>query len=151
MATRSLINVKCSDDKIRSIYCHWDGYGHLPILQEHYNSQELADTLVSLGDLSSLGERPSPRMGEHHDFESPIKGVCVSYCRDRGEPWDEDKPGLSFFDRVAKEKDGSPWWNPPRRNGSGYREFHSLNAARRQDRGQQFIYEWDGEWTQVKV
>jgi hypothetical protein len=60
MSTRSLINVKCNDGKVRSIYVHFDGYAHLETLQKHYNSQELAEQLISLGDLSSLDESAGP-------------------------------------------------------------------------------------------
>jgi len=56
MSTRSIIAAKLSDGTIKAIYVHYDGYGHLPILQEHYNTQEMVDALVNLGDLSSLGE-----------------------------------------------------------------------------------------------
>jgi len=121
MATRSLINVECSDNKVRSIYVHWDGDSHLPILKKHYNSQEDAEALISLGDLSSLNERLSPRMGERHSFDKPLSDVCVAYGRDRGED-----------DCEA-------------------REFDSLEAARKQDRCQAFIYEWqNGKWTKKK-
>jgi len=121
MATRSIINVKCTDGKVRSIYCHWDGDSHLPILKKHYNSQEMAELLVSLGDLSSLQERPSPRMGEYHTFDKPISDVCVAYGRDRGET-----------DCDAGEYD-------------------SFEEARLYNRGQEFVYEWDGKWSKRKA
>ena len=121
MSTRSLINVACTDGKVRSIYVHFDGYAHLETLEQHYNSQEQAELLVSLGDLSSLGERASPKMGENHSFDHPIEGVCVAYGRDRGED-----------DCAAAE-------------------FDSLKAARKQDRGQEYLYEWDGKWSKLRA
>lgn len=55
MATRSNIAVQLDNGDVMSVYCHWDGYGHLPTLQQNYNSQELAEELVRMGDISSLG------------------------------------------------------------------------------------------------
>jgi hypothetical protein len=84
MSTRSLINVKCNDGKVRSIYIHFDGYAHLETLQKHYNSQELAEQLVSLGDLSLLDESAGPPP-KGHAFDNRVRGYCVAYGRDRGE------------------------------------------------------------------
>jgi hypothetical protein len=84
MSTRSLISVKVGDS-VRTIYCHSDGYPehHLPILTTHYNTQEKAEALVALGDLSSLSK--SPECPQGHSFETQVKGYCVAYGRDRGE------------------------------------------------------------------
>jgi len=121
MSTRSLINVKCSDEKIRSSYIHFDGMDHLETLQKHYNLPAQAESLVMMGDMSSLGERLLPSEDSNHSFETPEEGVCVFYGRDRGE------------DLV------------------GPIEFNSFDIARKQDRGQEYIYEFDNEWTQHKV
>ncbi|WP_294833302.1 hypothetical protein [uncultured Gilliamella sp.] len=45
----------------RTIYCHRDGYISCngAILLKHYNSQELAEDLVSHGDIDSLGKKCS--------------------------------------------------------------------------------------------
>jgi len=56
MSTRSIIAARLSDGTIKAIYVHFDGYGHLPILQENYNSQEAVEALISLGNLSGLKE-----------------------------------------------------------------------------------------------
>ncbi|PIJ76504.1 MULTISPECIES: hypothetical protein [unclassified Erwinia] len=84
MATRSNINVKVGDI-YHCVYCHWDGYPehHAPILTAHYNSQELAEKLVSHGDISSLEN--SSDQPEGHSFSTPVKGYTVYYGRDRGE------------------------------------------------------------------
>ena len=84
MSTRSTISAKL-DDYIYSIYCHWDGYPdhHLPILTEHYNTEEAIEKLMALGDLSSL--EVSTECPEGHTFDTPIKGYCIAYGRDRGD------------------------------------------------------------------
>ncbi len=83
MATRSNINVKVGE-VYHCIYCHWDGYPshHSPILTGHYNSQELAEKLVSYGDISSLAE--SCEQPEGHSYDSPADGYTTYYGRDRG-------------------------------------------------------------------
>ena len=105
MGTRSRIGVM-HGDKVKSIYCHWDGYleHNGRILQEHYDSAR-ANHLVALGDLSSL----RPEIGEKHafsQFELPPEEVeafktktenwCTFYGRDRGESGTEFKVAQTF-------------------------------------------------------
>jgi hypothetical protein len=105
MGTRSRIGVM-HGDKVKSIYCHWDGYLDFNgrILQEHYDSAK-ANNLVALGDLSSL----RPNIGEKHafsQFELPADEVeafkaltenwCTFYGRDRGEKGVEFKVAQTF-------------------------------------------------------
>ena len=86
MSTTSIIAVK-TGDLLRTIYCHNDGYlyGVGRCLLENYNTQEKAEALVALGDLSSVGPRLAPEAGEPHTFNRPAQGVTVSYHRDRAE------------------------------------------------------------------
>jgi len=85
MGTRSDIIVQRQDGKYARIYCHWDGYidHNGKILYAHYNSQELAEKLTQLGDLSVLAPRANKPKG--HTFDTPKKGYCIAYGRDRGE------------------------------------------------------------------
>lgn len=87
MATRSSISIRREDGTYSSIYCHYDGYPshNGRILQEFYNTPQLVEALMGLGDLSQLAERLAPAPGESHRFESPANGVCIAYGRDRGE------------------------------------------------------------------
>jgi hypothetical protein len=87
MATNSNIGYILPNGDVRSIYCHWDGDVDFNgrILFENYTTQELVEELVSLGDLSSLGQKISPPEGADHTFDKPVKGVCVYYGRERGE------------------------------------------------------------------
>ena len=72
MSTRSSITVSCLDGWYRSVYCHFDGYldGVGKKLLENYNSQQLAEKLVELGDMSTLGTTVED---------------TVYYSRDKGE------------------------------------------------------------------
>ena len=97
MATRSLIGKLNSDNTVNYIYCHWDGYPshNGAILHEHYNTPEKVDTLLALGDLSSLGNE----IGEKHDFDNkPNKDWCTAYGRDR----EEDEEDVEMKTCVLK-------------------------------------------------
>ena len=115
MSTRSCIGVKLPDGTINAIYCHFDGYPdhHFPILVEHYNSQELAEALVELGDMSVLAE--SIECPEGHSFDSKFKDYSVYYGRDRGEDGvefrnypDEEALNVLFQDYMYLW-DGTKW------------------------------------------
>ncbi len=89
MATRSRIGIEILDahgeKTVRSIYCHWDGNPshNGKILQENYLDRDKVMSLISLGDISSLGKEVDPT--GPHTFEKPQKEVTVAYHRDRGE------------------------------------------------------------------
>jgi hypothetical protein len=74
MSTRSRIGVLNENGSIESVYCHSDGYpeGVGETLTSNYNSEEKAREIISLGDLSFLGD----------DLTS---GNTAAYGRDRGE------------------------------------------------------------------
>lgn len=87
MGTQATIARHNEDGTFDTIYLHYDGYTEhaFNILRQHYNTQELVDALIELGDLSSLNERIAPDAGEDHTFMSPVRGVTIAYHRDRGE------------------------------------------------------------------
>ncbi len=87
MATRSRIRMVLESGESKSVYCHWDGQPstRMPILTEHYNTDEKVRELLNLGMLSSLGPRVKPGKGEVHSFDNPASDVTVAYHRDRGE------------------------------------------------------------------
>jgi hypothetical protein len=58
MSTRSNIVVEGSDGKFRASYVHFDGYAHEETLNVHYTTNEKADALIAIGDMSSLSETP---------------------------------------------------------------------------------------------
>lgn len=107
MATRSRIGVVQKDGKVISIYCHNDGYcsGVGDDLFRYHNTEEKANQLMGLGDISSLHEslvplveaparmhwdnsKPAPMIpADKHHFDNPQAGVTVAYHRDRAEPF----------------------------------------------------------------
>ena len=92
MSTNCGIAVKTTEG-YKTIYCHWDGYPRymLAMLQDYYNSEELADELVSHGDASCICKKLEPTTFMH-SFADPEKDVCVFYYRDRGEDWEDVAP-----------------------------------------------------------
>lgn len=106
MATRSRIGMEHKDGGVESIYCHWDGYpsNNGSILQEHYQDPVKVEELLMLGDISSLA--PTIEAPEGHSFETPVDGVVVAYCRDRGEDYNPgriDKSVEAYFESDVEE------------------------------------------------
>lgn len=58
MATRSRIGKLNDDGTVTSIYCHSDGYPEYVgrILYKHWDHPTMVETLISLGDISCLGD-----------------------------------------------------------------------------------------------
>ena len=85
MGTRSTIAVVRADGSVKSVYCHWDGYlsHNGQVLLDSYNSQELAEKVTSLGDISFLDKRYDP-IGEH-SYDNAEDDTTILYGRDRGE------------------------------------------------------------------
>jgi hypothetical protein len=104
MGTRSSIAIK-TEDGIKAIYCHWDGYidNNGRILKEHYQSPAKIAEMIALGDLSSLRQE----IGQTQSFDAqfgdePELGLtenwCMAYGRDRGETDVEAKS----FDTIGE-------------------------------------------------
>jgi hypothetical protein len=76
MSTRSSIAVQHADGSVSAVYCHFDGYleGVGAELVSKHDSQDAAEALVSLGDLSSVCKE------------------VRAYHRDRGEPFADVAP-----------------------------------------------------------
>ena len=89
MSTRSQIAIMDEGGKVRSVYCHSDGYleWNGVKLQNHYNSREMAEKLIAGGNISCLYEHIDAPAG--HSFENRVEGHTVFYGRDRGEEGQE--------------------------------------------------------------
>lgn len=107
MGTRSTIAIK-TEDGIKAIYCHWDGYvdHNGRILREHYQDPTKIAELIALGDLSTLGTE----IGEVHPFDKDHSepeldmtgNWCLAYGRDRG----ETDVSAQKFDTIAEWVEG---------------------------------------------
>jgi len=141
MSTRSQIAKLESDGKVKSIYCHFDGYlsNNGELLLNYYNTEEKVNELIALGSLSTLDEHVAPlpeappsrklevkngdlvERSKHivlkgHTYEEPQEGVTVAYHRDRGEDL-----------RIS--------------------EYSSLDEFLKEDHCVDYLYVWkDGKW-----
>ena len=89
MATRSTISVvdkRTEDGSGRTIYCHWDGYpeNNGRILLESYTEAKKVNSLIDLGDISSLAENVSPskkgilrKMNANYNIIKVKKIYCI--------------------------------------------------------------------------
>lgn len=108
MGTRSRIGIEDGETgKVRSIYCHWDGYpdGVGQTLLDHYKDRGKVEELIALGDISVLGEE----IGEKHDFNNgtaPYPTWTLAYGRDRGEKAIEAKEDASADDMYRRVCEG---------------------------------------------
>jgi len=123
MHTRSTISIQTSEDAIRTIYCHYDGYlSHVgAMLHTYYNTEEKANALIDLGDLSSLDKNMTPDPDARHSFDHKQTDVVVAYHRDRGEALHIDR-SVSIHEIDSQEynyifKDGAwyYWTNDTRK------------------------------------
>jgi hypothetical protein len=85
MSTHARIGMEQEGGKVKSIYCHFDGYpSHVGrILNESFKDHDKVKALIELGDISYLEGEIEPT--GPHSFASPQEGVTVAYHRDRGE------------------------------------------------------------------
>ena len=88
MSTNCGIAIK-TEKGYRTIYCHHDGYPEYmaKMLTGHYNSEELAAKLISLGNASYIDKLLEPT-SDFHRFGMPEPNVSMFYHRDRGEDWE---------------------------------------------------------------
>lgn len=100
MSTRSSICVK-TNGKFKTVYCHFDGYlsGVGKTLFENYGDQEKAESIVELGDLSSLNITVD--CPEGHSYDSRAANCSVFYGRDRGEDGVEAKEFDTYAEALA--------------------------------------------------
>lgn len=109
MATRSQIGIVNKDGTIRCVYCHWDGYpsNNGKILQEHYTNAQKINTMLDLGDISSLHPLVLIPEGVEHTYEKSAENVTVFYGRDRGE--DGTEATISANKEVFTQRMSESW------------------------------------------
>jgi hypothetical protein len=107
MSTRGLIAIEDADKTCRSCYLHFDSYvdGAGRVLVNHYKTAEKVEALLALGFLSALGERLAPESGEKHDYDNPLRDVCIAYHRDRGEELRPSTVWKNADDMLAQASD----------------------------------------------
>ena len=127
MATRSTIAVIHQDGTVSQVYVHWDGYLEFngKLLIENYATQELAESLVAPGDLSSLSktvgvQHPFGYHGSEYsqdEYYALFGDMNTYYGRDRGETGTEVKrynDVYEYLDKFQREEynylfNGTSW------------------------------------------
>lgn len=76
MSTNSFIG-KFENDSIETIYCHWNGFvsGVGVTLQQHYNSKQAVEKLLTLNGISSLKNTFEETKEETYDNRNSLKRV----------------------------------------------------------------------------
>lgn len=144
MSTRSNIGIINADGSVTTVYCHSDGYpsGVGKTLREHYNTEEKVRELLSLGDLSVLGEV----IGEKHNFDwmteyrlnfdavrkDPRYKMCRAYGRDRGEKGTKARKHKTVKEACSSFDNDYAYLFDPTENRWSFREyegpFHPLTT-----------------------
>lgn len=87
MDRTSCIAIVEANGEVKAIYCN--DYGHPAhngkLLLEHYNTEEKARGLISMGQLARLGALIKREDGQPYDFDSPANDTSIAYYRDMGE------------------------------------------------------------------
>lgn len=123
MGTPCTILAKTSDGLVKSITVNYDGHPQSAgkTLKTQYLEQSKIDALMNLGDLSALYE--SPECPEGHSYETPVKGHCIAYGRDR----QEEDVEFQVHESIADAK------------------YYAMELDN------EFTYLWDGvEWKMVR-
>ena len=83
MSTRSLIAMQLEGDKYKTIYCHFDGYlsHNGALLLDYYNTPEIINELLELGNISCLAKNlyPDPTMIHGFGYNERQEDVVVAY------------------------------------------------------------------------
>ena len=102
--TKAYVCIKVGD-KYRCIYCHARAHPRrmLPILTDHYNTEEKVMQLIKHGAASYI----APEIGEKNDWENPDDNVCLFMYRDGNSlPWKLAKPKeFSSKSELMREAD----------------------------------------------
>jgi len=107
MSTRCQIAMVQEDNTILSIYAHYDGHIETTgvYLHEYYSTQEKAEALIGLGNLSYV----SKEIGERQDFNAFTErnwDWCLAYGRDRGQQNQQAKTVKNKEELIEKSKLG---------------------------------------------
>ena len=87
MGTPCFIAKEVGPDQYRTILCQLDGYleGVGVKLAGIYDTEEMVDKILDLGDVYSLRDKLDPDPTKPHEFLNTQKDVTVFFARDYGE------------------------------------------------------------------
>lgn len=84
MGTRSYIAKQIGANSYRTIFSQLDGYpSYLGVLLvDHYNTEEMVDKLLDMGDIYVLKPKLEPNADLPHDLMNHQKDVTLTFARD---------------------------------------------------------------------
>ncbi len=87
MGTRSYIAKQVGSNSYRTIFSQLDGYPSYlgMLLMDHYNTEDMVDKLLNLGDIYVLKPKLEPNANQPHDFLNRQKDVTLAFSRDFNE------------------------------------------------------------------
>lgn len=103
MSTRGYIAKQIGPDQFRTVFCHFDGYlEHVgAMLAGHYDTEEMVDKLLDLGDIDALYSKLEPEPGSPHGLDGRQPDVTVAYGRDYGDP--ESEATVKTLQNIEEE------------------------------------------------
>ena len=89
MSTRAIIGYRRPDGRFTAVYLHFDGYPERTgaILHQHYNTPELAESLVSGGDIRTFDDRtlePERYSNGNQPTTMPTRPALLEFARNCG-------------------------------------------------------------------
>ena len=137
MGTHSRIGKLLPDGKVRSIYCHYDGYvqgGVGEDLLNHYQDESKIDALLDLGNLSGIGKEIGQKQ-DFYDFTNQNPNWCLAYERDRGQKNQEARIDASEevylkdgdYPYIYLYKNGEWWFRDTHQD--RYSGWHTVDSA----------------------
>lgn len=87
MGTRSYIAKQVGPDQYRTIFCQLGGYLEEvgATLAGYYDTEEMVDKLLDLGDIYTLQPKLTPDPSMEHNGSISQKGVTLAFGRDMGD------------------------------------------------------------------
>jgi len=89
MATRSIIGGVCNDNKVRAVYVHFDGYGHLKYLEKICRTTNDVTAFLEIGDRSGICDEKGYEDGLGYRFEGDSIEALKKWMLE-GSEWDSE-------------------------------------------------------------
>lgn len=103
MATRSnILTIDQNTGKVRSIYCHWDGYieNNGKILYENYNTTTKVRALIDQGGISSLSNTLEDTKFYIRDMKEPAINNKATEYKGLSEYFEQNEISFGYIEYV---------------------------------------------------
>ncbi len=148
MSTNAMIYAKQEDDSVKGVYLHWDGYpGYAgDILLNHYTNDAKVQKLISLGNLSSLGQNPeASELVARFGFNAtcyPVEGQMASYLSEEWRKLTESERKRLMDDNNRHEHTVA--YARDRGDAIEFEIFPTVSALKKTSAERRYEYYWNG-------